>query len=214
MPFIEYHTTEAIRKFKAGLALWRNRRRGEGETGLWRACSENNLVGSFNSEKKQNHEKQPANATVQRTVKVQHVSSPSRGDRPVTPVKSSLRRRTTDPEREPSKAKPKRVTFSLYALILSAASQNLVSELAYLLDMEPSYINKPSSSGETALHKAANKGHLDCIKLLVQRGANVNLPDKQGITPLFTAWEKEHLECHKYMLSSLRQGSWQQRGLN
>lgn len=72
------------------------------------------------------------------------------------------------------------------------------------LDKYPSYINKPSSSGETALHKAASKGNLDCIKLLIERGANANVLDKQGRTPLLLAWEHEHYECHKQMLISLK----------
>lgn len=116
------------------------------------------------------------------------------------PVKSCLRHS----QKESIAQNSKHVTFSTYALILSAASLNAVSELHELLDKYPSYINKPSSSGETALHKAASKGNLDCIKLLIERGANANVLDKQGRTPLLLAWEHEHYECHKQMLISLK----------
>lgn len=96
------------------------------------------------------------------------------------------------------------VTFSKYALLLAAASENSVEELKALLDKDPSYINKPSSSGQTPLHKAASKGHLESVELLIERGAEVNFADKQGRTPMYLAWEKDHRDCFKIMLMSAR----------
>jgi len=96
------------------------------------------------------------------------------------------------------------VTFSKYALLLAAASENSVEELKALLDKDPSYVNKPSSSGQTPLHKAALKGHLESVQLLVERGADVNFADKQGRTPMFIAWENGHRECFREMLLSSR----------
>ena len=149
--------------------------------------------------------------TLRRTVKVEHRPVVTRTE--VIPVKSCLRQEQQSTDERPSQ-NCKRVTFSMYALMLSAASQNAVSELKELLDKKPSYINKPSSSGETALHKAAARGNSECVKLLVQRGASVNLADKQGRTPLFLSWEKEHFECHTLMLTSLKQSSRDSDKLN
>lgn len=198
-----------IMKFKEGVAfIWKRNKPAKEEMALRRTCSESALsrddlkrLGNANSAERRgvyallNH----TSATLRRSVKVEQ--SPVRTRHEIIPVKSCLRQ---EPQGTPCQD-CKRVTFSTYALILSAASQNAVSELRGLLDEKPSYINKPSSSGETALHKAAAKGSLECITLLLQRGGNVNLADKQGRTPLLIAWENGHFDCHKLMLRSLKQ---------
>ena len=198
-----------IMKFKEGMSvIWKRTREG---TNLRRACSESflfsgewlRLKNTNKTGRSKEEEQNDTSWTLRRTVKVEHIGlvRPTRTE--LLPVKSCLRQ---EQQGSPSTPSPncRRVTFSMYALILTAASQNSVSELEELLDKKPWYINKPSSSGETALHKAAAKGSLDCVQLLVQRGANVNLVDKQGRTPLLVAWENGHLECHKYMLTSVQ----------
>lgn len=199
-----------IMKFKEGMSfIWKRTREGQS---LRRACSESFLFSGewlrlTNTNKtgrsKEEEQNDASCGTLRRTVKVEHTGPVRTTRTELLPVKSCLRR---EQQGSPSTPSPncRRVTFSMYALILTAASQNSVSELEDLLDKKPWYINKPSSSGETALHKAAAKGSLDCVKLLVQRGANVNLVDKQGRTPLLIAWENEHLECHKHMLTSVK----------
>ena len=203
-----------IMKFKEGVSfIWKTDQANQQGTALRRTCSESVLFGGewlqrlmyFNKAERNKEESLKTNETLRRPVKVER--SPLRRTKiELTPVKSCLRR--TEQLNEDSQSTPpkicRRVTFSTYALILHAAGQNSVSELKDLLDKKPLYINKPSSSGETALHKAAAKGSLDCIKLLVQRGANVNALDKQGRTPLLISWENGHFECHKYMLKSLK----------
>lgn len=198
-----------ITKFKDSVSVvWKRTREGPS---LRRTYSESFLLSgewvqrlknANKAEKSNEHAQNYTSETLRRAVKVEHnrFVRPTRTES-LIPVKSSLRRRDKDSAPSPN---CRRVTFSMYALILSAASQNSVSELQKLLDKDPSYINKPSSSGETALHKAAAKGGLDCVKLLVQRGANVNLVDKQGRTPLLIAWESGYFECHKHMLTSLK----------
>ena len=196
-----------IMKLKESMSIiWKRTREGPS---IRRACSESFLfsgewlrlkdtkrTGSSEGEEQNNR-------NIRRTVKVEH-TGPVRPKRTeLIPVKSCLRRDHQGSQSTPSPT-CRHVTFSMYALILAAASQNSVSELQDLLDEKPWYINKPSSSGETALHKAAAKGSLDCVKLLVHRGANVNLIDKQGRTPLLTAWENGQFECHKYMLTSVK----------
>lgn len=198
-----------VLKFREGVTfIWRKNKPVTEEPVLRRTCSENVLskgepkrLGNTSSVEGLDilswlHK---SRATVRRTVKVEK-NPVKTTNKEALPVKSCLRHS----QKESIAQNSKHVTFSTYALILSAASLNAVPELHELLDKYPSYINKPSSSGETALHKAASKGNLDCIKLLIERGANANVLDKQGRTPLLLAWEHEHYECHKQMLISLK----------
>lgn len=48
-------------------------------------------------------------------------------------------------------------------------------------------MNDGDESGQTALHFAADRGSIDCLKLLVEAGANVNATDCDGIGVLQTA---------------------------
>lgn len=197
-----------VEKLKEGVAfIWRKHKpASEPEPTLRRTCSEsvlsNSVLKRFGNTDDGDRTDILARVnkprTLKRTVKVKR-SPVNATDVGALPVKSCLRY-----EQRKESDSSKQVSFSPYALILSAASQNAISELQEFLDKKPSYINKPSSSGETALHKAAAKGYLDCIKLLIERGANANVVDKQGRTPLLVAWENGHLECHKYMLKSLK----------
>lgn len=45
-------------------------------------------------------------------------------------------------------------------------------------------INAQSENGYTALHAAAENGHLDVLRLLLQCGANTNAQVSSGETPL------------------------------
>lgn len=204
-----------IMKLKGSVAsLWKTDKANHEATGLRRTYSESVLFHSdwlqrlkhFNmAHRKIEETGNKTNETLRRTIKVEHSIFPrQRRAVELKPVRSCLRATEQLSDQSPECQTCRRVTFSTYALILHAAGQNSVSELKDLLDRKPLHINKPSSSGDTALHKAAAKGSLDCIKLLVQRGANVNKVDKEGRTPLLVAWENGHFECHKFMLKTLR----------
>lgn len=54
-------------------------------------------------------------------------------------------------------------------------------------------------TGETALHKAAARDHLDIVELLIQRGADVNAEECDGNTPLSVA---KSLECVELLLAA------------
>ncbi|EDO42735.1 predicted protein, partial [Nematostella vectensis] len=58
--------------------------------------------------------------------------------------------------------------------------------------------------GQTPLHKAAGKGNIESVRLLLTRGADVNFADKQGRTPMLLAWNKGHRDCFKIMLEYSR----------
>ena len=59
-----------------------------------------------------------------------------------------------------------------------------------------------SEEKTTPLHIACQAGRLECVKLLVENGANVTAADKSGATPVFVAAWKGHVECLKHLIGS------------
>ena len=45
-------------------------------------------------------------------------------------------------------------------------------------------VNQQDGEGDSALHLAVHYNHMDCVKLLLQLGANVNLMNLKGNTPV------------------------------
>uniref|UniRef100_A0A7I4AG32 DOG1 domain-containing protein n=1 Tax=Physcomitrium patens TaxID=3218 RepID=A0A7I4AG32_PHYPA len=78
------------------------------------------------------------------------------------------------------------------------AFQGDVKRLREALDMglDPSDIDY---EGRTPLHLAAGKGHLECVALLVERGAEINVKDNDGVTPLLDALKGGHDEAAKFL---------------
>lgn len=58
-----------------------------------------------------------------------------------------------------------------------------------------------SRNSETALHIAARSGCFDCVKVLVEAGADVNAKTKDGKTPLHLAKFKGQREVAEYLMS-------------
>ena len=58
------------------------------------------------------------------------------------------------------------------------------------------------SSGRSALHLASGGGHVEIVKLLIERGANVEAKDAAGETPLHVAVAKGRAACVAELLRS------------
>jgi len=54
----------------------------------------------------------------------------------------------------------------------------------------------------TLLHYASHNGHIDLVKLLIERGADVNAKDIKGYTPLFAASARGHREVAEILLDN------------
>ena len=82
------------------------------------------------------------------------------------------------------------------AALRDAATQGDIDTLRTLLDTicDTTDIDALDFNGETSLTYAAQEGHTDCVRLLLQRGADVNKPSGCRSTAAHYAAERGHSE--------------------
>ena len=87
-----------------------------------------------------------------------------------------------------------------------ASKKGDVGKLRQLLSTNPQLVNEQDNSGYTALHEAANHGHSDCVKLLLDYSANINIVSAgdYGVTPIQDAISNNKIEAVKLMLDFMR----------
>lgn len=56
--------------------------------------------------------------------------------------------------------------------------------------------------GETPLHCAAMRGHVQCVRALIDAPAETDPRNNEGETPLFLAASWGHLDCAKTLLQN------------
>ena len=96
--------------------------------------------------------------------------------------------------------KQKGVSFTPHTLAISALTESSVSELEKLLDEQSIDVNFSDEHGDTLLHKAAFEGDVDCIRVLVNHGANVNVKNKDGWPPVHCALRQGNLSAMVYLI--------------
>ncbi|XP_030844786.1 ankyrin repeat domain-containing protein 50-like [Strongylocentrotus purpuratus] len=62
------------------------------------------------------------------------------------------------------------------------------------------HINTCDNKGDTPLHRASQKGHLEVVKYLIGIGAQIDRPNKLGTTALLTASLYGHLDVVDYLV--------------
>lgn len=83
-----------------------------------------------------------------------------------------------------------------------AVSHNDVATVKSLVEREHVKLNEAGVDGMLPLHRAASTGSLECVKLLVQKGAKINVYDSNGISPLDVAVAEGEFECALYLINS------------
>jgi RNA polymerase sigma factor (sigma-70 family) len=83
-----------------------------------------------------------------------------------------------------------------------AAAIGDTERVAAVLDDKPELLDAFSDEGFTALALASHFGHLDCLRLLIERGADVSLVSRHpiGSTPLIGALFGKQVEAAKILI--------------
>jgi hypothetical protein len=94
--------------------------------------------------------------------------------------------------------------LSVDGRIVAAVQAGKTRELAELLDAHPRKLGVTGGPWKAPLlHLAAEHGHLDCVKLLLQRGSDVRKRDRTNkATALHEAAAGGHLEIAKLLLAA------------
>ncbi|GAA5815097.1 hypothetical protein MFLAVUS_008603 [Mucor flavus] len=92
-------------------------------------------------------------------------------------------------------------TELLYPLHLVAQQGH--AELCRILAKDPEYLDKPDVYYNwTPLFWAANYGHTECVRILIEEKCQLNLKDENGKTALhYAAWEG-HTKCTQLMIDA------------
>ncbi|KAL6042082.1 glutaminase [Balamuthia mandrillaris] len=69
-------------------------------------------------------------------------------------------------------------------VLCGLAADGNVEQLKELLEQTSISPDSADYDGRTALHLASEEGHLEVVKLLIEKGANINAYDRWGSTPL------------------------------
>ncbi|CAG8478483.1 9753_t:CDS:2 [Cetraspora pellucida] len=83
--------------------------------------------------------------------------------------------------------------------VFSYAKQGKSSEISGILESGEANVNAKDDQGLSLLHWACDRGHLDVVKLLVEKGADMNVLTTGNETPLHYACISEHLDCARYL---------------
>ncbi|PJF17363.1 hypothetical protein PSACC_02873 [Paramicrosporidium saccamoebae] len=81
------------------------------------------------------------------------------------------------------------------------AARGKLTEIADLLKLDDSLIQRTDNGGYLALHEACLGGQLGAVKALIEAGSNINATSNNGDTPLHDAVENVHVDIVKYLLS-------------
>lgn len=103
---------------------------------------------------------------------------------------------------ERSVKRTRSVSFEPEVLLFNAVAENDVYELKELINKHHVNINHRSPSGLCALHYAALEGSFECVKILIENGADIDVEDTQGCSPLDFAVRGGQFDCAAYLIKA------------
>lgn len=72
-------------------------------------------------------------------------------------------------------------------VMLESCENGILDHVVQILDKDPSLINCTDEDGYSPLHRASYNGHLDVVRVLLERGADVRAITEDGWQPLHCA---------------------------
>ncbi|XP_032672802.1 histone-lysine N-methyltransferase EHMT1 isoform X2 [Odontomachus brunneus] len=102
------------------------------------------------------------------------------------------------PEPSTNSDRPERYTImSLYTSVKNGDLEKLVNVLACGYNANHTFRDY---AHRTSLHIAADKGHMSCVHVLVQAGAQIDIMDRNQLTPLMLAAGKGKADVVRYLV--------------
>lgn len=100
-------------------------------------------------------------------------------------------------------SRPRSVSFHPDIRLYYAATTNDLDEVKMLVESGMADVNATNpAEGATALHGAAYEGNVDCVRYLLENGADVNVHDDDGWTSLHAAVCGEKRKCVELLLKA------------
>lgn len=100
-------------------------------------------------------------------------------------------------------SRPRSVSFHPDIRLYYAATTNDLDEVKMLVESGMADVNATNpAEGATALHGAAYEGNVDCVRYLLENGADVNVHDDDGWTSLHAAVCGEKRKCVGLLLKA------------
>ena len=104
----------------------------------------------------------------------------------------------------PDETHPRRrkrsLSLDLQILLQWATTHNDIDTLKSLLESTNVDVNEPGVDGFYPLHRAASTGSLECLQLLVTKGAQLDVRDKDGSSPLDAAVSEGEFDCARFLI--------------
>jgi ankyrin repeat protein len=125
--------------------------------------------------------------------------SQNAAEKPAPPPKSSDGSAEYPPKVKPVEPPPMPTTKDL----VDAAGRGNVQDVRIFLQRDSQAVRRTGASSMLPIHLAAEHGHSEVIKLLLQAGADVNTPhEKVQATPLQYAAAAGHLDAVRTLLAA------------
>jgi ankyrin repeat protein len=86
--------------------------------------------------------------------------------------------------------------------LAAAAELGDVNALRLAIDHLNGSLDEPVEDGDTALHLTCLYGFLECVQLLVERGASLDVMDEDGAIPLHDACAGGFVEIVQFLITS------------